>query len=180
MAATYDDPPKKESGHASLLAGIAAELHADGPSCRLAPLIFMTDPIRVPDPISVVRRLPKDCAVIYRHFGAPDHAESLREITRDNGQQLLIGNDPDLAESVGADGVHFTRDAWLKGPITWRAKHPKWIITMPGLKTGAYLAPLDSLDALFISSIFPSQSPSPDRPLARRNCNLAQRGCPFL
>ena len=36
---------------------------------------------------------------------------------------------------------------------------------MAGLKSGAYLAPLDSLDALFISSLFPSQSPSAGTPI---------------
>jgi len=36
---------------------------------------------------------------------------------------------------------------------------------MAGLKHGAYLAPLDSLDALFISSLFPSRSPSAGEPI---------------
>jgi len=124
----------------------------------------MTDPERMPenkfDPIDIIRRLPDPCAVIYRHFGDPKHAEGLRAITREQNRQFLIGNDPELADRIGADGVHFSRDAKLAGPIKWREKRPDWIITMAGLKDGPYLAPLDSLDALFISSVFPSRSPS--------------------
>jgi thiamine-phosphate pyrophosphorylase len=115
--------------------------------------------------VQVVRRLPAGCAVIYRHFGEPKAAKELRELTQEQGRQFLIGNDPELAEHVRADGVHFARDAKLSGPIQWRAKRPDWIITMAGLKDGAYLAPLESLDALFISSIFPSQSPSAGTPI---------------
>lgn len=103
--------------------------------------------------------------MIYRHFGEPKAAKELRELTQDQGRQFLIGNDPELAERVSADGVHFARDASLHGPTQWREKYPDWIITMAGLKSGTYLAPLDSLDALFISSIFPSQSPSAGTPI---------------
>ena len=112
------------------------------------------------NPVELVRRLPPGCAVIYRHFGNPKHAQDLRDITAEQDRQFLIGNDPELAEEIDADGVHFSRDAKLIGPIYWRDKYPDWIITMAGLKTGAYLAPLNSLDALFVSSIFESQSPS--------------------
>ena len=136
-----------------------------GPPCRLSPLVFMTDPARMENVVDIVRRLPARCAVIYRHFGDPKHAQSLREITTKQGRQFLIGNDPELAETVSADGVHFARDETLRGPITWRAKRPNWIITMAGLKSGAYLAPLNSLDALFISSVFLSRSPSARTPI---------------
>ncbi len=148
-----------------MLARVAAELRENSAACRLSPLVFMTDPARVADPVSIARRLPEGCAIIYRHFGDPKHAKTLREITRTRHQQLLIGNDPNLAEAIDADGVHFPRDADLAGPITWRAKHPDWIITMAGLKTGEYHAPLHSLDALILSSVFPSRSPSAGEPI---------------
>ena len=112
------------------------------------------------DAAAIIHRLPAGCAVIYRHFGDPKDAIDLREITRAQSRQFLIGNDPELAAQIGADGVHFSRDAALYGPRKWRAKYPDWIITMAGLKSGHYLAPLDSVDALFISSVFNSHSPS--------------------
>jgi thiamine-phosphate pyrophosphorylase len=167
MTALYSDWTKKKS----VLARVAGELRQESElrggknTHRISPLIFMTDPDRVPDPVSVARRLPEGSTIIYRHFGNPEHAEDLRQITRERGQQLLIGNDPELAEKIHAQGVHFARDPKLVGPITWRAKHPDWIITMAGLKDGGYLAPLDSLDALFVSSIFPSRSASAGTPI---------------
>jgi thiamine-phosphate pyrophosphorylase len=161
MAASYSEPREKKS----VLARVAAELQIRGPACRLSPLVFMTDPKRMENPVDIVRRLPANCAVIYRHFGNPTQAKDLRELTATQGRQFLIGNDPELAEKIGADGVHFSRDAELREPVKWRAKHPDWIITMAGLKGGAYLAPLDSLDALFISSVFPSRSPTAGSPI---------------
>ena len=115
--------------------------------------------------LETVKRLPEGCAVIYRHFGHTHDAEALRALTQKQGLQLLIGNDPELAAEIGAEGVHFSRDAQLREPIKWRTAKPDWLLTMAGLKSGSYLAPLDSLDALFISSLFPSQSPSAGTPI---------------
>lgn len=149
----------------SVLARVAADLRARSGPCRLAPLVFMTDPARVENLVEMVGTLPAGCAVIYRHFGDPKFGQALRELTTEQHRQFLIGNDPELADALGADGVHFSRDETLRGPIIWRAARPDWIITMAGLKEGAYRAPLDSLDALFISSIFASRSASAGTPI---------------
>ncbi len=136
--------------------------------CALAPMVMMSDPLRMPDIANAARRLPQGAALIYRHFGKVDkveEAEILREITAQRSQQFLIGHDPELAEQVGADGVHFKRSADLALPLLWRDKKPDWLITMAGLKEGEYTAALSSLDALFISSVFPSQSPSAGEPI---------------
>ncbi len=136
--------------------------------CRLSPFVFMTDPARVPDVIKAAQSLPKGSAIIYRHFGKADkyeEAAALRQISFAKSQQLLIGDDPELAIAVGADGVHFRRDAHLSAPTLWRQRCPDWIISMAGLKTGGYHADLNVLDALFISSIFESQSPSAGAPI---------------
>ena len=124
----------------------------------------MSDPARTGDVAEAVAGLPKGCALIYRHFGEGQRAiiaRALRQVTHDNAQQLLIGGgDVELAMAVKADGVHFKRDAALSGPHKLRAENKQIIITMAGLKTGKYRASLSCLDGLFISSIFPSQSPS--------------------
>lgn len=129
----------------------------------------MTDPSRVPNLPEALAVLPPHCAIIYRHFGAPKRAiiaKLLREITQDRQQQFLIGGgDVKLALDVKADGVHFKRDAALQGPINLRQQNADIMITMAGLKTGNYAAPLRCLDGLFISSIFPSQSRSAGLPL---------------
>ena len=123
----------------------------------------MTDPERVANPVAIAKQLPQGAAIIYRHFGADnreDIAKTLRTITHDNDQHLLIGNDPELAMTVKADGVHFTRDPALVQPRKWRQSQPDWIITMAGLKAGTYTASLSALDGLFVSSVFDSQSRS--------------------
>lgn len=136
--------------------------------CRLSPFVFMTDPARVPDVIKAAQSLPKGSAIIYRHFGKAnkyEEATALRQISFAKSQQLLIGDDPELAIEIGADGVHFRRDAYVSAPKLWRQRCPDWVISMAGLKTGDYHAELGILDALFISSIFESQSPSAGKPI---------------
>ncbi len=137
--------------------------------CALSPFIFMTDPQRVVNPVTAAMNLPKGAAIIYRHFGRSGHektAEQLRGVTFEREQQFLIGHDPELAIKVGADGVHFRRDASLLAPTLWRKNCPEWIITMAGLKGEQdYHADLSVLDALFISTVFYSKSPSAGNPI---------------
>lgn len=128
----------------------------------------MTDPNRVPDVVTAAQKLPRGTAIIYRHFGSAHRfvdAEGLRQITFERDQQLLIGADPQLAIEVGADGVHFRRDAKIELPALWRRRCPQWLISMAGIKSGDYTGDLSVLDGLLISSIFPSQSPSAGAPI---------------
>lgn len=129
----------------------------------------MTDPQRVIDPVAIARALPRGAAIIYRHFGKDGHikeAKALRQVTFENEQQLLMGHDPELAVDIGADGVHFRRDADLLAPRHWRGNCPGWIITMAGLKGSQdYKSDLSVLDGLFISSVFYSKSPSAGDPI---------------
>lgn len=128
----------------------------------------MTDPTRVPDVVAAAQTLPYGAAIIYRHFGSAHKfidAESLRQITFERGQQFLIGDDPELAIEIGADGVHFRRDAKVEAPTLWRHRCPDWIISMAGLKSGTYQGSLSVLDGLLISSVFPSESPSAGTPI---------------
>ena len=129
----------------------------------------MTDPQRVLDPVSMARALPERSTIIFRHFGRTGHqreAENLRKVTFERDQQLLIGHDPELAKQIGADGVHFRRDAAVQAPMLWRKKCPDWIITMAGLKgVQTYSGDLSVLDGLFISSVFYSKSPSAGNPI---------------
>lgn len=128
----------------------------------------MTDPERLPDPVAAIRKLPEGSAVIYRHFGetgAWDIAAELRQETFKRRQQLLIGADPQLAMEIGADGVHFKRDSRLTAPTIWRQLCPDWIISMAGVKRGKYSGDINVLDALLVSSVFESPSPSAGPPI---------------
>lgn len=138
---------------------------------RLSPYIFMTDPARVKDIESAAKKLPRGAALIFRHFGKDDHrsqAQHLRQVTFHYGLQFLIGDDPSLAIAVGADGVHFRRDANLAEPMLWRKRCPDWVISMAGIKSGDYIGGLSVLDGLLVSSVFPSQSPSAGEPLGMK------------
>ena len=129
----------------------------------------MTDPERVVDVVQAARNLPQGATLIYRHFGSAHRfvdAEALRQITFARGnQQFLIGADPQLALEVGADGVHFRRDAKLEAPALWRRRCPDWLISMAGIKSGDYEGDLSVLDGLLVSSVFPSESPSAGEPI---------------
>ena len=152
---------------------MATKLYSARPlPSRLSPLIFMTDPERVPDVVAAAQKLPRGTAIIYRHFGSAHKfvdAKALRQVTFERGQQLLIGADPKLAIEVGADGVHFRRDAKVELPTLWRQRCPDWLISMAGIKSGNYAGDLSVLDGLFISSVFPSQSSSAGQPIGVQN-----------
>ena len=130
----------------------------------LPPVMVFTDP-RAPDP-----RLglwPGRVAVVFRHFGAPGReavARELRAATRERGHALLIGADPELADAVGADGVHFPRAATPAEIARVRAAHPDWWLTQAAPR-GAGSAMSDALDAAVVSPVFESDSPSAGTPL---------------
>lgn len=123
----------------------------------LPPLLFFTDPVRTPRPWETAARLPAGAGVVYRHFGDPaalEVATRLRQITEQTGCRLLIGADPDLADSVCADGVHLPQRT-LEQAAAVRNARPGWIIT------GAVHAEADgaattmaALDACVLSPVF--------------------------
>ena len=131
-------------------------------------LLFFTDPERTPDPEDVAERLPAGAAVVFRAFGAPDAAARgarLREITRRRGLSLLVGADAALALAVEADGLHLPERLADLAPDL-RAAHPGWLITLAAhneaaARNGAAIG----ADALVVSPIFPSRSPSASAPL---------------
>ncbi len=130
----------------------------------LPPLFFVSDPTRTPHPEDIAAHLPAGCGIIYRHFGeghALQRARLLRQLARDNGLTLLIGEDDALATEVEADGVHLRQHS-LSRAGDLRAAHPDWIITgaCHDRDTLARLDPDSGLDALFISPVFVSTSAS--------------------
>jgi thiamine-phosphate pyrophosphorylase len=134
----------------------------------LPTLWFMTDPGRTPEPSALAFALPRGAAVIYRAFGARDQLErarELRRLTRARGLTLLIGADWRLAAAVGADGVHLPQR--LMGLAPWlRRKRPGWLVTAAAHDQAAIVAGgRTRLDALIVSPVFPSRSPSAGRPL---------------
>jgi len=136
----------------------AAALPRDGGPVSLPPLLFFTDPERTPCPWETAARLPTGSAVVYRHFGAADAAGTarrLRDVTGHGGVLLLVGLDVDLAEGVGADGVHLPERA-LDRAGALRRRWPDGLLTgAVHSAAGAASAPVE-LDALVLSPIFPA------------------------
>ena len=135
---------------------------------RLPNLLFFTDPKRTPDPERVAERLPAGAAVVFRAFGAPDAAargRRLREITRRRGLTLMVGADAALALEVEADGLHLPERLAAQA-LDLRAAHPDWLITLAAHDMRAATVGAGAgTDALVVSPIFPSRSPSAGQPL---------------
>lgn len=125
----------------------------------------MSDPTRTPDLLALAAHMPPRSALVYRHFGSPGLERRLRNLTEAHGVQFLIGNDPELATRCGADGVHFPRTTPGIVLQRWRDAQPDWIISAAGTKDHLDKRPLKTLDALFLSPVFTSDSPSAGTPM---------------
>jgi thiamine-phosphate pyrophosphorylase len=141
--------------------------------------MFFTDPLRTPEPEAVAARLPRGAAVVFRAFGAADAGERaarLRTVTRRRGLLLLIGADARLAVACGADGVHLPERLAARARRL-KAAHPRWIVTAAahGL-AAARRGAASGADAVVVSPVFASASPSAGRPLGpRRIAAIARR-----
>ena len=92
------------------LAALARRLNREAGAPPVRALYFFTDPERTPDPVAIAQRLPAGTAVVYRHFGASGRAQVARKLAtvcRAQRLVLLVAADPELAERVGAAGVHW-------------------------------------------------------------------------
>ena len=144
---------------ARVLARDAADVsrRAGNPPADLPPLLFFTDPDRTPLPWETAARLPSGAGVVFRGFGAAgagDTALRLREATARRGVRLLVGLDADLAEAVGADGVHLPERALDQAPALAAAR-PDWRITGAAHSAEA-LSRATGLHAAVLSPVFPA------------------------
>lgn len=120
---------------------------------------FLTDPARTPDILDVVGRLPRGMGVIWRHHGEANLAfgRQLARLCRRRGLVLLVSADPALAARVGANGVHWPEKR-LRGA---RARHPRHLETAAAHSAAAISrAKRHGVDAVLLSAVFPSRSPS--------------------
>jgi thiamine-phosphate pyrophosphorylase len=119
---------------------------------------FVTDPVRTPDLIAIVRRLPRGMGVIWRHYGEARRLATgmaLARLCRRRGLLLLVSADPALAARIGADGVHWPERLLTgvrpRGMIETAAAHSHTAISRAA-KLG--------VDAVLVSAVFPSRSPT--------------------
>lgn len=142
----------------------AARLAARHMPEGMPPALFVTDPARTPQPEQIIAGLPRGWGVVYRHFGAPDRntvAASLAKLCRKRQLRLLIAADPLLAAKVDAEGVHWP--FWMRREVRrWRGRFR--LQTMSAHSAGELrIAARFPVDAVLVSTVFPSRSPSAGR-----------------
>jgi thiamine-phosphate pyrophosphorylase len=168
---------------ARVLARDAAKVSRAPPSpVALPPLLFFTDPARTPRPWETAARLPAGAAVVFRPFGRPEARETalrLREVTLERGVRLLIGLDADLADAIGADGVHLPERALDQAPGLSEA-HPGWLIT--GAAHAGFALDATGLHARVLSPVFAAggaSSATPPLGLSAFDALAVSASCPI-
>jgi thiamine-phosphate pyrophosphorylase len=143
----------------------------------LPPILFLTDPDRVADPTAIVPRLPAGSGLVYRHFGSDDRVIIARALSRACAEHeiaFLISADPGLARATKATGVHWP-ERKLPETRRWRGQF--------ALQTASAHSPdairranRAGMNAVLVSTVFPSASPSAGHPMGPiRLRNLERR-----
>ena len=137
----------------------------------MPPLLFFTDPQRTPEPERTVERLPRGAAVVYRAFGARNAVclgQKLARIAQRRGVLLFVGADARLARALGAAGVHLPeRLAKRRGAVL--ALRRRFVVTAAAHSLPAALrARRAGVDAIVVSPVFASRSPSAGRAMGAR------------
>jgi thiamine-phosphate pyrophosphorylase len=131
-------------------------------------LLFFTDPVRTPHPERVLAVLPRGAGIVFRAFGAADAADvgrDLARLARHRGVRLLIGADVGLAIALRADGVHLPERAVGRRGDILRLRR-RFLVTAAAHSLAAIRrARLSGVDAVVVSTVFASRSPSAGRPL---------------
>ena len=129
---------------------------------------MLTDPMRSHAIEAALANLPRGSVLIYRAFGEPGalaRARALRAATARRGVALLIGADPALARAARADGTHLPQRLAHQAGRLKRA-HPGWLVTAAAHDLAAVRrAEQAGADAVLLSAVFPSRSPSAGAPL---------------
>jgi thiamine-phosphate pyrophosphorylase len=144
----------------------------------LPPLLFFTDPLRTPFPEDVLARLPRGSGIVFRAFGAGNalaKARRLAGLARRRGVGFFVGADVALAVAARADGVHLP-ERMAHRPGRNRLLRQRFVVTAAahGL-AAAKLAQRSGVDAIVLSPVFPSASPSAGRPLGVRRFAVLAR-----
>ena len=106
--------------------------------------------------------------MVYRAFGDPEAVRKGRRLVRAarrRGLLILAGADAGLAARIGADGVHLPERSAGAAAGVKRAR-PGWIVTAAAHRNSAIVrARRSGADAVFVSPVFSSASPSAGRAL---------------
>lgn len=138
------------------------------------PLItVMTDSLRLAKPQDIVQHLPVGSVIVFRHYDAPDRlqlGQTLRRLTRRRGQILLVaGADWQLAERLGADGLHLpeglARHGVLAPLLSWCRNRGRILSVAAHTPLALSRAAALGADWAILSPIFSTASHPNARPL---------------
>jgi thiamine-phosphate pyrophosphorylase len=149
--------PSPYTGIAAL-ASQAAQIAATAPKlvAHLGPLMVLTDPVRLPDPVSLAAHLPPGSVLIYRHFGDPKACQ-LRDqasaLCHQRGVSFLVSCDSAVPPGPKM-GVHFPEH--MHGAIAdWREAMVGHIFTAAAHSVKSANAALAAgADAVLLSPVF--------------------------
>lgn len=138
--------------------------------------LFVTDPVRATDILGIAQRLPRGFGIVWRHFGAADRLEAGRQLARlcrRRGIVLLVSADPVLAARIGAHGVH-----WPEARLGGVRLKPAGLIETAAAHSPRAIARAARLgvDAVIVSPVFSSRSPSATIPLGALRFRQMARG----
>jgi thiamine-phosphate pyrophosphorylase len=128
-------------------------------NCEM-PLVMLTDD-RAADWAGAAGRLPSGSLVVVRARDAPRRRRLAGQL--DGLARLLIADDPGLAASLGAAGLHLP-ERRMREAAHWRARFPHWIITASAHSLRALMGAA-ALDAVFLSPVFATSSHQDAQPL---------------
>jgi len=138
---------------------------------KLPAFIFVTDGARQPDPVPVLRTLPRGWGVLFRHYDHPLREALGRRVARlckERGLRLLVAGDVRLAARLKADGLHLpeglARRGILSPALLWRQQGRALSIAAhsPGAVRRAKAL---RADLVVLSPVFPTVSHPNARPL---------------
>jgi len=125
------------------------------------PLVLMTDDARLADPLAAASALPRGSMVVVRARDAAKRAalaRGLMTLSRMRSLIVLVADDPALAASCGADGLHLP-ETRLGEAMHQRARHPTWLISASAHSLAALGKAMRlPVDAVFLSPVFATQS----------------------
>lgn len=120
----------------------------------------MTDD-RKADWAQAAQALPHGGVVVVRARDAKRRRRLAQELQ--GFARLLIADDPELAEEIGAAGLHLP-EARMREAGHWRRRHPNWIITSSAHSLRVLMG-ANHLDAVFLSPVFATTSHKGAQPL---------------
>jgi thiamine-phosphate pyrophosphorylase len=128
--------------------------------------LYFTDPQRTPNPELIIATLPRGCGVVYRAFGARSAVRKGRDlirIARRRGLTFFVGADSRLAAQLGADGVHLPERTAGRRGHNLSLKSRFWLSAAAHDEPAVRRARAAGIEAVVISPVFPSASPSAGR-----------------